>query len=330
MTTSSRASALPRADAGVDAPDAVLFNGARLGEEAAVRDAEGPGPEAPAGTEECGSRFDWAALLTDRGLHYGDGLFETIACRDGEPRFLTEHLERLALGCERLAIGFRALDVLAGEVRRLAAEQPRALVKVLVTRGPATARGYAPRGDEQASRIVLRYPWPAEDPRRVGEGVAVRIADFTLSENPRLAGLKHLNRLEQVLARAELTGSPLDEALLLSRSGSLVSGTMTNVFVVANGRLATPRLDRCGVAGVMRRVVMRAASAAQVAVEETRITRRDIDDAAEVFLTNARIGIWPVRRLGSRELAPGPVTRRMQEVLEPWLRGDPGGSPRDA
>jgi 4-amino-4-deoxychorismate lyase len=285
-----------------DAPDGVLFNGLDV-------------PEAA--SEE--ARRAFLSLVTDRGLHYGDGLFETIACRNGEPRFLGEHLERLALGCERLAIELGSRSALVDDVVRLTAGKARALVKVLVTRGPATARGYAPRGDERTSRIVLRYLWPAEDPRSAEEGVTVRIADLTLAENPRLAGLKHLNRLEQVLARAELKGSGLDEALLLSRSGCLVSGTMSNVFVVSGSRVATPRLDRCGVAGVMRRVVMRAAAASGVTIEEARITRQDLEAADEVFLTNVRIGIWPVRALGSRELGAGPLTRQLQRLIEPLL-----------
>jgi len=283
-----------------DAPEAMLLNGLNVSEGA---------PEA--------ERRACMSLLIDRGLHYGDGLFETIACRDGEPQFLDDHLKRLALGCERLGIELEGRGALIEDLLRLAAGRARSLIKVLVTRGPATARGYTPRGDERATRIVLRYGWPAEDPRSANDGVAVRIADLTLAENPRLAGLKHLNRLEQVLARAELRGSGLEEALLLSRSGCLVSGTMSNVFVVSGSKIATPQLDRCGVAGVMRRVVMRAAEATGITVEEARITRQDLDVADEVFLTNVRIGIWPVRALGSRELGVGPLTRQLQRLIEP-------------
>ncbi len=285
-----------------DTPEAVLFNGL----------------DASEGTPEQARRA-LMSLITDRGLHYGDGLFETIACRDGKPRFLGDHLERLTLGCERLAIELGPRGGLIEDIARLAAGKARALVKVLVTRGPATARGYAPHGDERPSRIVLRYGWPAEDPRSSEQGVTARIADFTLAENPRLAGLKHLNRLEQVLARAELVGSGLAEALLLGRSGCLVSGTMSNVFVVSGSRVATPRLDRCGVAGVMRRVLMRAAAASGIAIEEARITRQDLEAADEIFLTNVRIGIWPVRALGPRELGAGPLTRQLQHLIAPLL-----------
>jgi 4-amino-4-deoxychorismate lyase len=287
-----------------ESPDALVLNGRELS-------AHAP-PDAA---------LDWIALLTDRGLHYGDGLFETIACVGGRPRFLAEHLERLAGGCARLAIRFAAFEALRGEVTRLAAASERAIIKVLVTRGPATARGYAARGDESATRLLLRYEWPAEDPRRESEGVAVGISGFALAESPRLAGLKHLNRLEQILARTDLQGAGLEEALLLSRSGCLISGTMSNVFLVLAGRLATPQLDRCGVAGVMRRVVMRIAAEAGLAVEERRLTRPDLDAAEELFLTNARIGIWPVRAVASRALAPGPLTRRLQGMLAPMLTG---------
>jgi 4-amino-4-deoxychorismate lyase len=260
-------------------------------------------------------------LLLDRGLHFGDGLFETIACIGGRPRFLEDHLRRLAHGCERLSIAVPPVELRA-EIERLAAGHDRVLVKVLYTRGPATARGYAPTGKERPTRIVLRYPWPREDANAASEGVAVRMAALTLGENPRLAGLKHLNRLELVLARAELAGSPCHEALLLTGSGQLVSGTMSNVFLVHGGRIETPRLDRCGVAGVMRRIVMRAAAEAGLPVDEMRLTEADLDSAQEVFLTNARIGIWPVRAVHFRVLAPGPVTRRLQHLIQPLLDGE--------
>jgi 4-amino-4-deoxychorismate lyase len=262
-----------------------------------------------------------APLLLDRGLHYGDGLFETIACRNGRPSFLEHHLERLAHGCGRLAIAFEAFDSLRTEVTALAEGASRAIVKVLVTRGAATSRGYAPQGDERPLRVVLRYAWPAEDPRFGSEGVAVRISDLALGENPHLAGLKHLNRLELVLARADLAGSPFREGLLLSSGGRVVSGTSSNVFLAAGRAIRTPRIDRCGVAGVMRRVVMRLAAEEGLAVEEADLMPADLERAEEIFLTNVRIGIWPVRALGARRLGAGRITRRLQQRLQRELEG---------
>ena len=261
--------------------------------------------------------------VLDRGLHYGDGLFETIACRGGRARFLSYHLERLIGGCERLRIRFDALAQLTDEIERLAGQSDLSLIKVIVTRGVATARGYSPTGNETATRVVLRYSWPKEDSTAWRDGVAVRLAEQRLGENPALAGLKTLNRLEQVLARSEWDDPRIAEALMLSSSGLLVSGTMSNVFLVEEGKLRTPRIERCGVAGIMRRVVLQEASRAGIAREECDLNADDLQRADEIFLTNARIGIWPVRALDSRVLAPGPTTKQIQEWLGPLLVDSP-------
>ena len=121
------------------------------------------------------------------------------------------------------------------------------------------------------------------------------------------------------MARREWTDPAVAEALLYSRSGLLVSGTMSNVFMVQGSCLRTPRIDLCGVAGVMRRVVLREAMQAGIPCEERELQRCDLEAAEELFLTNARIGIWPIAALDGRLLAPGPVTRRLQRLLAPRL-----------
>ena len=257
--------------------------------------------------------------VLDRGLHYGDGLFETIACQGGRARFLNLHLQRLAEGCERLRIRFSGLGALREEIERLASPSESSLIKVIVTRGVASARGYAPTGDESATRVVLRYSWPQEDPSAWRLGISARTAVTRLGENPGLAGLKHLNRLEQVLARAEPGEHSAAEALMFSTSGFLVSGTMSNVFMVCAGVLRTPRIERCGVAGVMRRVVLQEALSAGIAREECDLNVDDLNRAEEMFITNARIGVWPLCSLDSRPLTPGPITRSIQELLLPLL-----------
>jgi len=255
----------------------------------------------------------------DRGLHFGDGLFETIACRRGRPRFLTLHLERLASGCERLGIETGGLPDIQTEVRALASEVDSAIIKVILTRGTALERGYRASGREKATRITFRYAWPTETATESQVGIRVRTARLRLGENPALAGLKSCNRLEQVLARREWTDPGIAESLLFSSSGRLVSGTMSNVFVVEGSRLRTPRLDLCGVAGVMRRVVLREAGRAGMPVQEEVLNVDDLHKAEELFLTNARMGVWPVRELDGRALEPGPVTRRVQQILAPLL-----------
>jgi 4-amino-4-deoxychorismate lyase len=263
-----------------------------------------------------------ALSVLDRGVHYGDGLFETIACEGGRPRLIARHLQRLAAGCERLGLAAGDGAALAREVRELAAGTSRAIVKLLLTRGVALARGYAATGHEHTVRIALRYAWPAPDAEQAGQGVRVRRATLRLGENPALAGIKHCNRLEQVLARREWADPGIAEALMFSSSEALISGTMSNVFLVRGSRVLTPCIDRCGVAGVMRGLVLEIASAAGISAEERRLEAADLAAAEELFLTNALTGIRPVRELDGVSLAVGPVTRRLQTQLRAHLAAE--------
>jgi 4-amino-4-deoxychorismate lyase len=262
----------------------------------------------------------------ERGLHYGDGLFETIACVRGGARLLEQHLRRLASGCARLGIAPIDPAAIAAEVREAAAESDRAIVKILVTRGPATARGYAASGEEQPTRVMLRYLWPEDDAALSEQGVRVRIASVRLGENPALAGLKHCNRLEQVLARRECADAGFGEALMFSSSGALISGTMSNVFIVQDSMLLTPCVDRCGVAGVMRAEVLATAAAAGIRVEERRLDGDDLERSQELFLTNALMGIRPAREVAGRSLVPGTLTRHLQAQLAARLSSAADGS----
>ncbi|HEY2274667.1 MAG TPA: aminodeoxychorismate lyase [Steroidobacteraceae bacterium] len=255
----------------------------------------------------------------ERGLHYGDGLFETIACVGGRPRFIDLHLARLRAGCARLGIEFPVLEELRREILEVGAGAGRSIVKLVLTRGPAVARGYGTSGAEQPTRLTLRYGWEEEDPRLAADGVRVRTAGLRLAESPALAGLKHLNRLEQVLARRESPATDFEEALMFSSGGRLISGIMSNVFVVQSGALRTPLLDRCGVAGIMRQVVLREARRAGIVAVEAELEGADLERTREIFLTNAVIGLRPVRALDGRACAPGAVTRELQRRLAPLL-----------
>jgi 4-amino-4-deoxychorismate lyase len=211
---------------------------------------------------------------------------------------------------------------LRAEIEQVAAAGD-ALVKLIVTRGEAVARGYGWSGTEVATRLVYRYPLPPENLAARDGGIRAAVAKLRYGENPRLAGLKHLNRLEQVLARSELPAEDAAELLVFSSSGNLASGTMSNVFLVRQGRIATPTLDRCGVAGVMRRVLMREAAAEGFAVAESVLSEAQLANADEVFVTNARIGIWPIRTLEGRDIGVGPITRRLQSRLANLLESAP-------
>jgi len=181
----------------------------------------------------------------------------------------------------------------------------------VITRG-AGGRGYRPDPKIPPCRLVTLHPLPATSGQT---GVVVRWCDLRLSRSATLAGIKHLNRLEQVLAQREWQGEQIDEGLMLDTEGELVSGTASNVFVVRQGTLLTPDLRFCGVRGVMRGQVLRAAVERGLPCTEEPLWPHDLDDASEVFLTNAVRGIRPVVALEERHWNVGPVAQQLSAAL---------------
>ncbi|HKT32672.1 MAG TPA: aminodeoxychorismate lyase [Gammaproteobacteria bacterium] len=256
-------------------------------------------------------------LVSDRGLQYGDGVFETLPTTHGQIPLLAHHLDRLYAGCERLGIKAPLRAKLQAELLNMARGEQHVVFKLLITRG-AGGRGYRPPPDAQATRILTRHPWPNHPPTWSEAGIQLRVCRTRLGRNPRLAGVKHLNRLEQVLARAEWSErEPWQEGLMLDEEGAVIEGTMTNVFArLADGRRITPELSQCGVAGVMRRHLLERSMQDGEPVHEVHLSLGELQGAREVFVCNSLIDIWPVRRLDNQEYAVGEWTRRMQH----WAR----------
>jgi 4-amino-4-deoxychorismate lyase len=229
----------------------------------------------------------------DRGLQYGDGLFETMRVRRGRIRLLELHLERLAEGCRRLGI-----EVPEAGLEREAAARARqcidGVLKLIITRGRGV-RGYRPSGKERCTRVLSLHPLPPAE--TLPKPVRVRVCRTRLGLNPDLAGLKTLNRLESVMARAEWRDVRVWEGLMRDVEGTVVCGTMSNVFLRRGSTLMTPALDRCGIAGVMRRWVLEQAKDLRLRVWQGRVPIEAVRDAEEVFMTNAVAGVVPVGRL---------------------------------
>ena len=252
--------------------------------------------------------------IADRGLHYGDGLFETIAIRDGLPCLWQAHLTRLRLGAGRLAIPMPDPDLLLAECLDLSRGIEAGVVKLILTRGSG-GRGYRPPREPVPTRILALYPDPTPPPGTREGGVAVRWCRTTLGENPQLAGIKHLNRLEQVLARAEWDDDAQAEGLMRDCHGRVIAGTMTNLFVYTGGRLLTPRLDGCGVAGTVRALTMDLGPRLGIGVAEAELRPADLGAADGLFLTNAVIGVWPVRSLGDWGFDVGRLPQSLMAAL---------------
>lgn len=257
----------------------------------------------------------------DRGLHYGDGVFETIKVVQGRAVLLEQHLQRLQMGCERLRISQPSREVLSHEINLMVKDQAKAVLKILITRGDS-GRGYRIAEHGHSNRIMIRYGFPVYPPEYYRQGVTIRLCDGGLSDNPRLAGIKHLNRLEQILARSEWQDESIAEGLMMDRKGNIIEGTMSNVFLVNEDCLVTPDVTTCGVAGVMRQQVLDTAQDMGISFDIIEVKKQDLIRAKEVFLTNSVIGIWPVKQImrisGETDACDypiGPLTAQLMQTL---------------
>jgi 4-amino-4-deoxychorismate lyase len=253
-----------------------------------------------------GQGRDQVSVL-DRGLGYGDGLFETIRFVGPDAPLWPRHMQRLGEGCRRLGLPVPGPAMLLAEAREVSRESGGAVVRITLTRGVG-ARGYKPPTPPQPTRIVAAFDPPSPDGTAQADGIRVRLCATRLAPQPLLAGLKHLNRLEQVLARAEWNDPAIAEGLMCDADGLAISATAANLFAVFDGTLATPAIDRCGVAGVGRAEVLAARPHAQV----RQITLAELRQADELFLSSSVRGILPVRELDGSAFATGPFARALQ------------------
>lgn len=247
----------------------------------------------------------------DRGLSYGDGVFRTVRVAAGQPIWWPDHLEKLREDCSRIGLDASDTGLWQADLSSLGPLPEQGVLRMTVTRGEGP-RGYGPPRPQHCTRILAC--WTVDPPRYPDQGLDLRVCDLRLGHQPLLAGIKHLNRLENVLARSEWNDPGIHEAVLLDTAGLVVSGVMSNLFVWRGQRLRTPRLDRCGVAGVARKRLMARAAREGIAVEEADFALPDLLDAEEVMLTNSLIGLRRVARLGER-VWPEPVLSPLLATL---------------
>ena len=256
-----------------------------------------------------------AVNAQDRGLAYGDGVFRTLRAQDGRPLWWRDQFAKLAADCAALRLGCPDEAGLHAEVCRLAGAGPGAgVIKIVVTRG-VSARGYAPPAVQACTRIVMASPLPPYALPDAPADIAARWCTLRLARQPRLAGIKHLNRLESVLARSEWDDPAILEGLLCDDSGAVIGGVMSNVFWIRNGELFTPGLDQCGVAGVARARLLRAAKRRGIPTHIGRLLPAAILAADEVMICNSVIGVRRVARLDDTTWPPAGWTTILNNAL---------------
>lgn len=255
--------------------------------------------------------------VLDRGLQYGDGLFETISVVNGRPLLWQRHLERLLSGCVRLGIPEIDTKLLYAEAQQVCSGQDQCVLKIIITRGVG-GRGYRAQQtvNNMPTRILSIHAWPEYPETYSLHGITLRQCSTCLGINPVLAGIKHLNRLEQVIARSEWNDSDIAEGLMLDSDGYVIEGTISNVFIVDNGTLVTPDLSRSGVDGVMRGLILDIARSLSIPTKVAWLLADDVKKANEVFLCNTLIKIWPVRHFEGVDFRSFKITRAIMAELQ--------------
>jgi len=242
-------------------------------------------------------------LASDRGFLYGQTVFETLAVSNGSAHLSELHLQRLAQGCQVLSIPYP--DDLSAEIKTLCefskslSEMPNCVLRIALSMGSG-GRGYANPSQPKVTRVLSLHDYPKHPEHYLRDGIECGVAEIRLSQQPALAGLKHGNRLEQIMARSQWPcaqdgQSRWQEALMLDQDNNVIEGTQSNLFILDGNRLITPRLDQAGVAGVMRETILSLSETLGVTNQIVRLSLSDIEQADSVFLSNSLIGVWPVR-----------------------------------
>ena len=258
--------------------------------------------------------------IRDRGLLYGDGVFRTILAANGNVKHWPLHYQKLQHDCAALGILCPESSLLSIQLNALLMEHPNGVVKLIVTRGQGIygqrARGYAPPTHAEPTIIWDVSPLPAYPDDWSTHGIKVRFCRSSLSQQPLLAGIKHLNRLENVLAAAEWSDTDIAEGLLMDTDNNVIEGTRSNLFMVSQGKLITPDLSRCGVAGVQRDRVIAWAMQQGMPLQARDVGQDEVLLSDELFVVNSIVGLWPVRELEHRRWTDFPVSRRIRRDLE--------------
>lgn len=245
----------------------------------------------------------------ERGLAFGDGVFRTLWMEDGQPVWWADQFAKLEADCHRLALPMPARSQWEQDIAWLAVRRPDAVLKLTITRGPGP-RGYRPPDLAYPTRIAVATPLPGFSDPVAETGARLRVCDLRLGHQPALAGIKHLNRLENVLARMEWDDDGIDEGILLDGDGFVISGVMSNLFIRRDGVWKTPLLDRCGVAGVTRHRLMQ-----RLDVQEARIALAELMAADTILLSNSLIRLRWVSALGERSWSRPPDFDAVLESL---------------
>ncbi len=253
--------------------------------------------------------------VTDRGLQFGDGVFETIRIHQGKAIWWQQHIDRLLNGCNRLRFSeLPSTELLQQEVNALAMDCDAGVLKIIITRGCSNS-GYAAAADMSCNRILSLTPGMRRK-AKAGQGIILGICQQRLAANNTLSGIKHLNRLQQVLARLQCQAEGWDEGVMLDDQENVIEGSMSNLFIWQGDQLITPSLEKTGIKGLCRESVISLAKENGISVKQSNLKLSDLTNCSSLFMTNSLIGIWPVFNFNNKLFPICENTRLLQNKLE--------------
>ncbi len=245
--------------------------------------------------------FNGEISALDRGFSYGDGVFRTIKVVQGLPEHWPVHYQTLVKDCSAIGIVCPSAEVFINDFEQLfSIEELVAVAKIIITRGEG-ARGYAPPAITNPLRVMIKSSLPDYPQENFSEGVSLHLCETRIGHQPKLAGVKHLNRLENVLARMEWHDPKVVEGLMLDMNSNVIECTAANIFARFKDILMTPALDQCGVSGITRKQILARAQALNLTPVIETISLKKLLTADEVVICNSLFGVWQVRQLENKQ-----------------------------
>lgn len=261
-------------------------------------------------------RLDAQVSPLDRGFSYGDGVFRTMRMTAGSVASWPIHYSKLVEDCNRIDIVCPSSDLLHADIQRLNDDEVAdAVIKIVVTRGEGT-RGYALPALAQPNRVVIKSAYPQYPASNFSQGVSLHLCQLRLGHQPQLAGIKHLNRLENILARMEWNSSAYADGVLQDIDGNVIECTAANLFIRSGNDLVTPDLAMCGVAGITRQRILQLSEPLGLNVHIGRISMADMMSADEILICNSLYGAWQVIDFNQRQWLGQPLASTIRELLQ--------------
>jgi len=257
----------------------------------------------------------------DRGFAYGDGVFRTMKVVNGLPLHWPQHYQKLVADCAVIGIVCPVAEILVDDLQHLFTPNETAVAKITITRGEGE-RGYAVPAVTMPTRMVSKSKYPQYAPLNFTDGVQLKVCETTLSAQPKLAGIKHLNRLENVMARMEWQNDAVFDGILLDTNSNAVECTMSNIFARYGINLVTPTLNQCGVAGITRQQILNLASVLNLNVVVDFLPLSKLLNADEVIICNSLYGAFQATKINHNELTETWQPQALAGAIRAQLKHD--------